>query len=316
LKRLGIAILLLFCAGTPGEVLAQVQPPRRPSRQQRSLEARHDENDLEQRYKDLGCAMVLIISGDNVGTGFYVSSDGDFVTAAHVLGDRVWSAAGTSLQITFNHPAKFRIQDSNGKLLDVLGTDVEVNYDAWGADVARVRTHAPPPCWLRMDDDSKVLPGQHVISLGFPGTSFGSLTILNGFVSARQKQGIPIGTTVQGGPVMSTNDFLQVEMPISPGFSGAPIIDDDNGVVAVVSSAGIWSPELEVLTGLMRNGQLRDAPNTISAISAVATLAEAFHDYGSPGYGETVPLSYLKKAEAANPQPEQPDHSLPPAHQD
>jgi hypothetical protein len=100
-------LLIIF-----GSILwAQVAPPKHS----------HDKDDnLTQRYGDLKCAMVTIKWDDTLtltftpppgqlaqlpqpppppqtimtthfGSGFYVSGDGDIVTAAHVLGNKSWS---------------------------------------------------------------------------------------------------------------------------------------------------------------------------------------------------------------------------------
>jgi hypothetical protein len=84
-------------------------------------------------------------------------------------------------------------------------------------------------------------------------------------------------------------------MPISPGISGAPVIDDRNMVVAVVTTAGAWNPELDALLQMQRSGAIPPStPNAVNFASMLADLAEIFHDYSSPGYGDAVPLmNYL-----------------------
>jgi hypothetical protein len=63
------------------------------------------------------------------------------------------------------------------------------------------------------------------------------------------------------------------------------VIDDRNRAIAVVTTAGAWADVLEILTQLLRRGQIREPPpNTIDLTFDVAQLATIFHDYASPGY--------------------------------
>jgi S1-C subfamily serine protease len=249
--------------------------------------------------------MVLVVVGNRYGTGFYTSSDGDVVTASHVLGDRSWNSSGTGMTVTMTGPPAFEVRNDQGKSFSVPKADLEVNGDAWGADVARIKTRTVPPCWLEMGNDALARPGQHIITLGFPSLAFGSLTMYSGIISARLKSELPVGKTNDGKAVLATNDVLRVQMPISPGISGAAVIDDDNRVIAVVTAAGAWSAQLDFLAQLSRMGAFQNAPqNNLDLTAAVAQFAQIFHDYGSPGYGDSVPLSYLKTTAQSNPKPE------------
>jgi S1-C subfamily serine protease len=195
-------------------------------------------------------------------------------------------------------PQIWDIQNNNGDTLSIARDKLEQSPDAWGADLAMLKSGHTPPCWLRLADVSSVHPGQHVITLGFPGLAFGSLTLYSGIVSARLKSDLPVGVSAQGAPVKPQNDFIRVQMPLSPGLSGAAVIDDDNRVISVVSSAGASTGILDALIQtaniqekLLRPGQ---QPN-VDWPWAVGQLARNLRDYASPGYGDSVPVSYLKK---------------------
>ena len=137
-------------------------------------------------------------------------------------------------------------------------------------------------------------------TLGFPGLAFGSLTIYSGIVSARLKSDLPIGFSMQGAPVKPQNDFLRVQMPLSPGLSGAAVLDDDNRVIAVVSSAGASTA---ILNSLIQTASIQESffrpgqQNNVDWPLAVGELARTLRDYASPGYGDSVPVSYLKKTQ-------------------
>jgi S1-C subfamily serine protease len=296
--------LIMFCLvssmGWPGSAPAQVPAPKHK-----------DVLNLQQRYKDLSCALVVIQSGNKLGTGFYISSDGDIVTASHVLGDRIYSEIGEGrFQITIPLPLKIRIKNKSEEFDIPATTSAENNADDWAVDLALLKTGKPAPCWLRTGDDKLANPGQHVITLGFPGLAFGSLSLYTGIISARLKSGLIMGTSVQGKTLTATNDFLRVQIRIPTGISGSPIIDDDNRVIAVVTNAGAWSQGLEALVeNTNQLGPPVPQPNTLNLAALMAQLASVFHDYVSPGYGDAVPLSYLaKKATQDTPKPALPSH--------
>jgi hypothetical protein len=107
-------------------------------------------------------------------------------------------------------------------------------------------------------------------------------------------------------------------MPISAGLSGAPVIDDENRAVAIVTNAGGWTQDLDHLLLAFHSGAFeapqpppnpQQPPNSITfslnSMALTAELAGLFHDFASPGYGDAVPLRYLKKP----PQHNQPSSS-------
>ena len=87
--------------------------------------------------------MVLITARDRAGTGFYLSSDGDVATAAHVIGDKVIAEMpGGPFLITITSPAKISVKSSDGNPPAVYSTDkiLQNDPDVWFADVALLRT--------------------------------------------------------------------------------------------------------------------------------------------------------------------------------
>lgn len=296
-RLVGFAVLLFSCFVSVGG--AQVAPPKRESHFSHLFGSHREGEDLERRHTALSCALVIIQAGDSLGTGFFVSADGDVVTASHVLGERIYQPEGERMRISLRTPVEIIIRTSTEQFT-VAAAQLQVNADQWGADVAVLRTGRRVTCWLSIADDNRVRTGQHVISLGFPGLAFGSLSLYSGIVSARLRSGLVVGRTVQGLPLTANNDVFRVQMPISPGISGAPVIDDENRAIAVVTAAGAWSPDLETLIRLVRTGTIRAsaAPNTIDLPFAIGQLATIFHDFASPGYGDAVPVSYLGRPAA------------------
>ena len=317
---LGISLLCgALCYSAP----AQVAPPKTESRLHHLFFRHTDVGDLEQRYNSLRCAMVTIswketmvspstagqqqlVSITHFGTGFYTSPEGDVVTAAHVIGNKGWSDPGTGMVVSLATPAVWEIQNSDDVKQEISRDKLEQAPDAWGADLARIKTSSKPPCWLRTVDDESVRPGQHVVTLGFPALAFKSLTIYSGIVSARLKSDLMVGVTAQGAPVRSQNELLRVQLPLSPGLSGAAVVDDENRAVAVVSAAGASTTILDALIQLASIQELTFASplppgqsRNVDWPLAVGELAKTLREYASPGYGDTVPLSYLKAKTSA-----------------
>lgn len=319
-------LAVLTCLYT---AVAQVEPPKHESNFAHVRQSRAE--NFSQRYKALQCAMVTIsweevvnlpitligqpqqpIKMKHFGSGFYASADGDIVTAAHVLGNKSWSDAGTGMVVSVATPDFWTVVNSKNESQQITREKLDQSPDAWGADLATIKSGVQPPCWLKQGDANSVRTGQHVITLGFPGLAFGSLSIYSGIVSARMKLDLMIGITVQGKPVKPDNEFFRVQMPISTGLSGAAVIDDDNHAIAVVSSAGASSPLLDTLIGVANTQDLMltqspGVPNrSVDWPWAVGELAKSLRDYASPGYGDSVPLNYLK---AKKPTPTRPEAS-------
>jgi len=220
-----------------------------------------------------------------------------------------------TVNVSMNIPKVFGITNSKGEHSEIPGTAVENNPDAWLADVALIKTGLKTSCWLREVDDRESRTGEHLITIGFPGLSFKTLTLYTGIMSARLTTNLPTVVFNDGRAITPTNEFIRVQMPISTGLSGAPVIDDENRVLAVVTLAGGWTQDLENLTELLKAGILAQllaappqtqppAPNTVTftfnPLVETAELAGLFHDYASPGYGDAVPLRYLRKTQQQN----------------
>lgn len=290
--------------------VAQVAPPKRGKLP--------PTEDLDARYKALSCAMVTIsweettvpsvwfgtgipwpITTQHFGSGFYASEDGKIVTAAHVVANKSWSDPGTGMVIILAPPEEWIVENSNHESFHVPQAGLMKTSDAWGADIAVLDTHRVPPCWLRTGDATAVLPGQHILTLGFPQLAFRSLSVYSGIVVARLKLDLLMGATIQGGPVKAQNDFLRVQMPISPGLSGAAVVDDNNEAIAVVSLAGSSSQLLDFLIAVADMQDLLasqpGAQRNLDWPWAVGELAKRWRESASPGYGDSVPLSYLTK---------------------
>lgn len=284
--------------------VAQISPPEHESNYAHVRHSRAE--NYSQRFEAVKCAIVQVFrgvpaNGTPFGTGFYINPDGGIVTASHVVGDRAWSRKpeGVTVDLT-NSPDTFTAVSNSGEMFTFPKSAIDEDREAWGADIAYIATGHKTKCWLTIGNDAEVKPGDRVITMGFPGLAFGSLSLYEGIVSAtRVKNNIPMGIiTGTNELVTPENEFIRVQMPISGGLSGAPVLDDQNRAVSVVTLAGVWSPDLDFLIQLADTGQLgpvHPAPSMVNLAPLVGALAKSFHQYSSPGYGDSVPLRYLKK---------------------
>ena len=292
-----------------GQVSAQVPSPKHESQFRHIFGSHRDTDTLQQRFEQLKCALVLIEAGPRLGTGFYISSDGDVATASHVLGERTFSRnPDSTIKVDFAIPETIFLNNSKGERIQVSARLIENNPDGWLADVARIKTGTKTGCWLKEGNDAATVPGEHLIAMGFPGLSFKNLTIYTGIMSARLTTNLPTAILKTGEAIPPVNEFIRVQMPISAGLSGAPIIDDENRAVGIVTNAGGWTQDLDHLMLAFHGGAFQtppppqnpqQPPNTITfslnSMALTAELAALFHDYASPGYGDAVPLRYLRK---------------------
>jgi hypothetical protein len=110
-------------------------------------------------------------------------------------------------------------------------------------------------------------------------------------------------------------------MPISTGLSGSPIINDENRIVGIVTMAGASTTDIDLLIHLNHSNAFVVQPPlgvppplpgqqqvTLNVFSLVAQLAENLKAFASPGYGDAVPIRYLRREQQRSPQPASPAH--------
>jgi S1-C subfamily serine protease len=311
-----ITLAFLCCIAT-----AQVAPPKHESNFAHVKHSRAE--NYSQRFDAIKCALVLIRTPAGVGTGVFISSDGDIATASHVLGDRTFkSDPDGTIEAGINMPPTFTITDCHGTVTDVPSANVEKNGDTWGTDLAVLRSGVNTNCWLLMGPTAVTNPGEPLITMGFPGLAWGSLSIYTGIVSvASIKLDLIIGFTDTRQPVKPKNDFIQVQMPISTGLSGSPIINDENRIIGIVTMAGASTTDIDLLIQLHHLNafavpQPMGVPPppagqqqvTLNVFSLLAELAESLKAFASPGYGDAVPIRYLKREPPHSQQAASPAH--------
>jgi S1-C subfamily serine protease len=255
------------------------------------------DNSLKDRYSSLVCAIVLITTERGSGTGFFVDKDGDMVTAAHVISTKNFNmnSGQVDFDVKVDEHINIMLHGQQQSPLDSTKVDVDKNESA--TDLAYIRTGAKPPCWIPLGDSTKTATGDHLLSIGFPGIDNGNPILYEGFLSGRFRHPPSSVIAVVNGTAISPKyEVLKVQMPITPGASGSPVIDDSGQAVGVVSEAPmIWTQDLENISKLASSG--RGSGVLLSGFDTtkiLGQLAVVVHEFETTGSGYAVPVSGLK----------------------
>ncbi len=151
------------------------------------------------------------------GTGFFVSSNGYVVTAAHVVED--------ATQI------KLLNQNTN--------TSAQVVYKDEAIDVAVLKADKINASFLPIISSSKIETGEEVFTLGFPQIQ------IQGYEPKYTKGSINSLSGMGGN-----QRFFQISIPVQPGNSGGPLINSKGQVVGVIAA------RLDEIATLMYTGAI------------------------------------------------------------
>jgi putative serine protease PepD len=131
------------------------------------------------------------------GTGFVVDTNGNIVTAEHVVD------GADSIKVQF--------QDGSTAKATLVGSDKSTDTAVIHVDVSASQLHP-----LALGNSSAVQPGQSVVAIGSP---FGlAETMTGGIVSATNR-------TITAPNRFSITDAIQTDAAINHGNSGGPLID-------------------------------------------------------------------------------------------
>ena len=137
------------------------------------------------------------------GTGFVINSNGDILTAEHVV------AGENSIKVTF--------QDGSTATATLVGSDKTTDTAVIHVDVPASKLHP-----LALGNSSSVQPGESVVAIGSP---FGlQETMTAGIVSATNRQ-------ITAPNNFSITGAIQTDTAINHGNSGGPLIDTATNTV-------------------------------------------------------------------------------------
>lgn len=127
-------------------------------------------------------------------------------------------------------------------LMNGQSVDATVEQSAATTDLALLRVSVPTPSYLSLASPRSAKVGQAVFTLGFPVTSVlgmepkftdGSISALSG---------------AQGEA-----SLLQITVPVQPGNSGGPLLNDQGHVVGIVTSTAAILPFAAATGALPQN---------------------------------------------------------------
>jgi len=273
-------------------------------------------HDLTSRFEHLSCAVVHITSDAGGGTGFFTDNKGTLVTAAHVVFDQKYvlplpATSPAQMGLTANNeltPRKgLTVQVANGIKTPLSVGDLgPLGKQRASYDLALISTNLRAPCFIPIAPPPlKLSVGQHLIAIGVPGAAVGQV-LYDGFLSAISiHPPLPVGT-VEGRPdtpVFAKYYLLRVQMPITQGLSGSPVISDSDEVVGLISGEPvIGSREVSEIArrfGGMRNVSSETSTAGFDLPKIVGQLAWIMMNFESPGAGFAVPSVYLNSSPVA-----------------
>jgi tetratricopeptide (TPR) repeat protein len=238
---------------------------------------------LVRLVKKIQPAVATVIAYDldhnvaNIGTGFFVNSQGHLVTNFHVLAGRyaadVRTAAGRS------YPVKAVLAEHRS------------------ADLLKLAVDLPPAeaAWIPLDEEVPEI-GERVVVVGSPMGL--EQTVSEGIVSSVRE--VPPAGTV-----------FQMSAPISPGSSGSPVVSSKGRVLGIATFQFIQGQNLNFAVTARQVRAMRSleparsvAEWTFSHLRNVPKAAEALCQSGFSHsvHGEDQKaLEYFRKATEADP---------------
>ena len=164
-------------------------------------------------------------TGQGVGTGFIVRSDGIIVTNCHV----VEGATGITVATSADNPQKYAAR--------VIGGDCQ-------HDVAVLQIKATGLPTVQLGKSSSLQLGESVVTLGYALALDGGPTVTTGIVSSlhRTIKARDPGCTTCSNFIRTYSDTIQTDAAINHGNSGGPLVDMSGRVVGI-NSAGVDSAQ-------------------------------------------------------------------------
>ncbi|MGB9153753.1 MAG: trypsin-like peptidase domain-containing protein [Alphaproteobacteria bacterium] len=197
------------------------------------------------RRAEAATALIKIDNGSiggfiNSGSGFFIASSGEMLTANHVANDRDL-AVQVVLADGSKHAAVVEFQNKKGDL-----TVLHVNG---------VKNHA----FLPAGDSSKLEDGDTLVAVGYP-FSIGK-TVTSGIVSALDRS----------LPLSVDSLFIQTDAAMNPGNSGGPVVNTKGEFVGMADQ--LYSP-LEDLNITPQNAGLGFAIPSNTICEKLTTYAK------------------------------------------
>jgi S1-C subfamily serine protease len=229
---------------------------------------------------------VQIVAGENqdgnpqsLGTGFFINNSGRLVTAGHVL-----TFPDAQQHVSFFQPQAIILHDKTKIQLRVANSMYPHIDKTLPSDLLVIETGHSSTCFLNIGSSANLKIGDHIISIGYPASTDAAL--YEGILSVRQKL-----------PNVDV-EYLRVQMPITAGASGSPLIADDNSVVGVIDAVPLPATKamLDYLESYKHGGPgARVIVGGFDSAAILADFLKVVREFEAPGTAFVVPISYLGK---------------------
>ena len=182
------------------------------------------------------------------GTGFVINSNGDIMTAEHVV------ANAKSIKVTF--------QDGSTASATLVGSDKSSDTAVIHVDVPASKLHP-----LTLGSSASVQPGQSVVAIGSP---FGlEETMTAGIVSATNR-------TITAPNNFSITGAIQTDAAINHGNSGGPLIDTATNTVIGINDQILNAGDTNDNAGVGFSVPIDEAKSVAQTLIAGGTVEHAY----------------------------------------
>lgn len=144
-----------------------------------------------------------------IGSGFYIDPRGYLLTNYHVIQSEV--------DPEYEGYSRLFIRPS-GRIDERIPAKV-IGYDRI-FDIALLKAEVTPPFLFGVTDVQELKVGSRIYALGSPGGL--ENTITSGIISAVGRRFFQLG------------DAMQMDVPVNPGSSGGPLIDEEGRLIGIV----------------------------------------------------------------------------------
>jgi putative serine protease PepD len=184
-----------------------------------------------------------------IGTGFEIDSQGNILTAEHVV------AGAKTIKVTF--------YDGSTQTAKLVGSDSSTDSAVIHVDVSSSQLHP-----LTLGNSSSVLPGQAVVAIGTPLSPSYAESMSAGIVSA-------INRTITAPNGFSIPGTIQTDAAINHGNSGGPLIDVATNTVIGINDQ-IPSGTVNANVGIGFAGPINAAKTSASTLIAGGTVEHPY----------------------------------------
>jgi len=182
------------------------------------------------------------------GTGFVINSNGDIMTAEHVV------ANAKSIKVTF--------QDGSTASATLVGSDKSSDTAVIHVDVPASKLHP-----LTLGSSASVQPGQSVVAIGSP---FGlEETMTAGIVSATNR-------TITAPNNFSITGAIQTDAAINHGNSGGPLIETATNTVIGINDQILNAGDTNDNAGVGFSVPIDEAKSVAQTLIAGGTVEHAY----------------------------------------